>query len=188
MRCFAGLLAALATSSIASAESYDATQPARAKDGYVGVGVELGGQRALMGGVKIDGGLRLGDSPVFARAQVTGGGSGSDGDYQQIRVGLESRSCSAGGWVCAFAGIDAGYQHDNMIDQPITFWSGDNSGKGPSPEMTEAHDLMAVPRAGIEVGKTVRVRAALDVPFTTRLDERENRAGAALSLGLGYAF
>jgi hypothetical protein len=188
MRFLASLLAVLATTSVAYAESYDGTQRTAGKHGYVGVGAELGGQRALMGGIKIDGGLRLGGSPLFARAQVTGGGSGSDGDYQQIRIGVESRACSASGWVCAFAGIDAGYQHDNMIDRPLTFWSGDNTGSGPSPDMTEAHDLMAVPRAGVEVGKTVRVRAALDVPFTTRLDERENRAGVALSLGLGYAF
>jgi hypothetical protein len=55
-------------------------------------------------------------------------------------------------------------------------------------EMVEAHDLMAVPRIGIELGSPIRFRAALDIPVTTRLDEHENRVGAALSLGIGYAF
>lgn len=189
MRFFASLLAVLATTSVASAESYEPMPSARpAKDGYIGLGLELGGQRALMGGIKLDGGMRLGDTPWFARAQLTAGGSGSDGDYQQVRAGVEARSCGLGGWVCGFAGLDVGYQHDNMIDEPITFWSGDHTGDGPPDEMTEAHDLMAVPRVGLEVGTPIRVRAALDLPMTTRLDERENRSGAALSLGVAYAF
>jgi hypothetical protein len=185
MRFSLGLLAVLASTSIASAESLDGTPAAPAKDGYIGLGVELGDQRALMGGVKLDGGYRLGESPLFARAQITGGKSGSDGDYQQLRAGVEARGCVIRELFCGFAGVDAGYQHDNMIDQSI--WLGDASDR-PSPAMTEAHDLMAVPRVGIELGTPIRLRAALDVPVTTRLDERENRIGAVLSLGVGYAF
>jgi hypothetical protein len=191
MRFFVGLLAVLAATtsltSSARAESYDATQSYPPKDGYVGVGVELGGQRALMGGFFLDGGYRLGDTSLFAHGRVTGGASGSDGDYQQVRAGIEARSCSDSGWVCGFAGVDAGYQHDNMIDAPFFCWSGDNGG-GCEPEMTEAHDLMAVPRVGVEVGRSVRARVAFDALLTTRLDERETRGGAALSVGLGYAF
>jgi hypothetical protein len=186
MRLFLGLVAVLASTSIASAESLDRTPPLTpVKDGYIGIGVEAGAQRALMAGVKLDGGFRLGDSPLFARAQITGGQSGSDGDYQQVRAGVEARGCVMRELLCGFAGVDAGYQRDNMIDQP--FWLGDASDR-PSPDMTEAHDLMAVPRVGIELGAPIRFRAAIDLPVTTRLDERENRVGAVLSLGVGYAF
>ena len=152
------------------------------------VGAELGGQRALMGGISLDGGVRLGDTPLFAHARVTTGASGSDGSYQQLRAGVESRGCIAQGWVCAFAGLDLGYQHDHMIDKPWFWWSGDDGSNQPPIMETDAHDLMAVPRVGVELGTPIRVRAALDIPFTTRLDEPETRAGAAVSLGLGYAF
>jgi hypothetical protein len=189
MRFFVGLFAVLATTSIASAESYDATQPAVAKDGYIGVGAEFGGQRALMGGVKIDGGHRLGDTPWFARAQVTGGASGSDGNYQQVRAGVEARGCLLGGLLCGFAGVDAGYQHDHMMDKPWFNWGcSDTNPCSDRMDEVDAHDLMAVPRVGVELGTPIRLRAALDIPFTTRLDEHETRAGAALSLGVGYAF
>src|SRR5690349_2122074 len=123
MRFFVGLVSVVAatTSFVASAraESYDATQPGTPpKDSYVGVGVEVGAQRALMGGLKLDGGYRLGQTPFFLHGQVTTGYSGSDGTYQQVRLGGESRGCALGGLLCAFAGLDVGYQHDNMVDQP----------------------------------------------------------------------
>jgi hypothetical protein len=187
MRFFVVLFAVLASTSVASAESYDANTPGPVKGAYVGLGAEVGEQRALMAGLKLDGGYRLGDTSLFARGQITAGYSGSDGRYQQVRVGIESRSCALGGLLCAFGGVDVGYQHDDMIDQPWCL-QGDTGGGCSGPDMTEAHDLMAVPRVGLELGTPIRFRAAFDLPLTTRLDERENRVGGALSLGAAVAF
>lgn len=186
MRQLVVLTALVLTPSLAFAEPYDATEPPPVKDGYIGVGLEAGAQRALMGGIKVDGGKRIGTSPLFAHAQITGGASGSDGSYQQVRIGVEARGCVLADWVCAFGGVDAGYQHDHMIDTPW-FWASDDGGSPPMEEV-DAHDLMAVPRVGLELGTPIRLRTALELPFTTRLDTPETRAGVAVSMGLAYAF
>lgn len=187
MRFFVGLVAVLASTTVASAESYDATQPSSAlpKDGYVGIGVEGGAQRDMLAGIRLDVGVRLGESPVFARAQLAGGDAGvlQDGHYQQARAGIEGRTCST--WVCAFLGVDAGYHHESITKEP---WFCLFSCEDRETTMHEAHDLVAVPRVGLEVGKSVRARTSLELPLTTRLDEREGHVGVTLSLGLGYTF
>jgi hypothetical protein len=182
MRFMVGLLAVLAVPSIAAAESYDATQPSAKSDGYIGLGAEFGGDRSLKGGIKLEGGYRIATTPLFVHGQITGGESGTDGDYQQVRAGVEARGCVLRELVCGFAGVDAGYQHDNMIDHGWFAFDHD------SPEMTEAHDLMAVPRVGIELGAPLRFRIALDLPVMTRLDQRESYVGVAVSAGVAYAF
>jgi hypothetical protein len=61
-----------ATAATAGAESYDATQAVKPSQGYLGVGATIGAQRAIVGGMYIDGGKRIGDSPLFVHGQMTG--------------------------------------------------------------------------------------------------------------------
>lgn len=178
----AALLLTLAARA-ASAESYDATKAAKPTQGYLGVGGSLGVQRAIMGGMSIDGGTRMGDTPLFARGQLTGGKSGTDGSFVQLRGGVEARGCAFRNLVCAFGGIDAGYQRDHVIDDQLF-----------SNEQTEidAHDLVLIPRAGIEAGTKIRLRTALELPLYKRLDQNDDnamdsQAGAGLALTFGVA-
>lgn len=167
----------------ASAESYDATKDATPSQGYLGVGGSLGVQRAIMGGMSIDGGKRIGETPLFARGQLTGGKSGTDGSFVQLRGGVEARGCVLRNLVCAFGGLDAGYQRDHVIDDLIF-----------SNEQTEidAHDLVVIPRVGLEAGTKIRLRTALELPLYKRLDRNDDnamdsQAGAGLALMFGVA-
>jgi len=205
MRTSVVLFALLASTSIASAESYDATQPLPPKDSYVNVGASAGVMRIFAAGVNVDGGMRLGDSPLFAHGQVAVGKSGS-GAYQQARTGIEARGCITQGWLCGFGGLDVGYQHDHA-DGAILFGHPQHD-LGSDQDfydvfaadelVTDSHDLLAVPRVGIEVGRELRARLVLELPAYTSLDEQDcmssagvrcgNGAGLMVSAGLGYAF
>ena len=172
-------LVVLLASSVASAETYDATQPLPEKNAYANVGASIGTMRALRGGFYVDGGMRLADTPLFAHALLESGKSGSDGSYQQARGGIEARSCRVAGWLCAFAGLDVGYQHDHVVDEMLF---------SDTVYMTNSHDLLAVPRVGIEVGRQLRFRLALEIPMFQSIDEDERGGGGEVSAGLGYAF
>jgi hypothetical protein len=182
-----GSLAAAMTLTLAAraaaAESYDATQEPTPSQGYLGVGASLGVQRAIMGGMSIDGGKRIGDTPLFVRGQMTGGKSGSDGSYVQLRAGVEARGCVFRNLLCAFGGVDTGYQRDHVIDAAIF-----------SNETTEidAHDVVMIPRLGVEAGTKIRLRTALELPMYKRLDKNDDntmdsQTGTGLALTLGVA-
>jgi hypothetical protein len=123
--------------------------------------------------------MRLSNTPLFVRAAVAGGVSGSEGRWQQARIGVEARGCVAREWVCAFGGVDAGYQHDHVIDD-LLFTDAMHE--------TNAHDLLLVPRAGLEVGKQIKLRSSLELPYSIRLDEREQVVGIAATAGLAGSF
>lgn len=182
---FATLAALTAT---AAAESQTSNELSIGKDGYVGIGTELSTHRELKLGAMLDGGLRLGDSPLFAHARYTRGGSGGQGRYDQARVGLEARSCAAGGWTCAFAGLDLGYQYDHVIATDFCI-KGDNGGgcEGAHKDYT-AHDFLAVPRVGVEIGKRFKLRLGIEVPVVTRLDMEERSRAVVLTAGFGYSW
>lgn len=170
----------------ASAESYEVTKDAKPSQGYLGVGGSLGVQRGIMGGMSIDGGKRLGDTPLFVRGQMTGGKSGTDGSFVQLRAGIEARGCIS--IVCAFGGVDLGYQRDHMIEDQLF---------GSDPLEIDAHDLVVIPRVGLEAGTKIKLRTALEVPLYKRLDKNDDnpmdarhmdsQAGAGLALTVGVA-
>jgi len=184
LKSFALVTAALAlTAATASAESYDATQPVAASNGYFGAGATIGAARGIKGGMFIDGAKRLGETPLFVRGQMTGGKSGSEGSYTQFRAGIEARGCVAQQFVCAFGGVDAGYQRDHMVERLI--FTGEN-------ETIDANDLVAVPRAGLEVGRKIRLRSIIEAPLYNRLGApsemtTSNDRGAGLMLSLAVA-
>jgi hypothetical protein len=167
----------------ASAESYDATKDAKPSQGYLGVGASIGVQRAIMGGMTIDGGKRLGHTPLFVRGQMTGGKSGTDGSFVQLRGGVEARGCLFGSLLCAFGGLDAGYQRDHVIDDQLF----DND-----PVEIDAHDAVLIPRLGLEAGTKIKLRTALELPLYKRLDKNDDntmdsQAGTGLALTFGIA-
>jgi hypothetical protein len=122
--------------------------------------------------------------------QVTSGISGDSGRYMQARIGVERRTCAVREFFCAFGGADIGYQHDQVHDTPWTFVSGTMQ----DPFVVDAHDVVVVPRAGVEMGRHVKTRLAIELPFYRRLDTHmdsdssDGGLGLALSLGVGYAF
>jgi hypothetical protein len=182
-KTFAALVATVtltATAATAAAESYDAAQSVKPSQGYLGVGGTLGAQRAIVGGMYIDGGKRIGGSPLFVHGQLTGGKSGTDGSFAQLRAGAEARGCVFNGLFCAFAGADAGYQRDHMIDEG---WFGN-----PDTEI-DAHDLLLVPRAGVEAGGKIKARAMLETPLYYRVNgvEMETRTGGGIAASFAVA-
>lgn len=165
------------------AESYDATQEPAPSQGYLGVGASLGVQRAIMGGMSIDGGKRIGDLPLFVRGQMTGGKSGTDGSFVQLRAGVEARGCVFRNLLCGFGGLDGGYQRDHVIDDQL-FDNGQIE--------IDAHDVVLIPRVGIEAGSKIRLRTALEVPMYKRVDRNDDnymdsQAGMGLAITFGVA-
>jgi hypothetical protein len=183
--------AALVTlSAPALAEPYDATQPARPADGYLVSSVSVGGQRALRGGLSLELGHRMSeDSPLFLHVMAAAGtnatfGTGG-GSYQQLRAGVEARTCAAREFFCAFAGLDAGYQRDRINSEPWGFGHGEPG----DPYIVNAHDLIVVPRLGVEAGRRIKVRSAIEAPLSRRfdatMDSDTSRSGEGLMILLG---
>ncbi|MDX2092579.1 MAG: hypothetical protein SFX73_32240 [Kofleriaceae bacterium] len=62
--------------------------------------------------------------------------------------------------------------------------------------MIKAHDLIVVPRVGVELGRSLKFRALVEAPLRARVVGYENEssqdelfgAGLALSLGVAGAF
>lgn len=188
-------LATLTTvTATASAESDGAagvTDGVLTSTGYVIGAGSLGIQRSIQGGVSLEGGKHLAGTHRFIRGQLAFGVSGRAGDYQQVRIGYEHRGCIVHDTLCAFGGIDAGYQHDRVESRPLE-WGFSN---GPSADyMVDAHDLILVPRAGVELGRHIKARLSLELPFYRRLDTHidadssDGGMGLSVSAGLGYAF
>lgn len=183
------VLAALATTTAtAAAESYDATQPEPARDSYFGAALGVGGQRSLQLAVNADGGRRLGASPLFMHGQLAVGYSGSsDGLLVQARAGLEARGCRMRELVCGFAGADLGYQYEDVVEMALF---------GGDPYYATAHDVIAVPRVGAELGRSLKLRAIVEVPVRQQVAEVGDGnhdfptfgAGITLALGVAYAF
>src|SRR5688500_15171282 len=100
MKRIASLLFLTATTSTVFANSQD-TPPA----GYLSVGGVAGTGRRGFAGLVVDGGYRLGDTPVYVRGSVESGVADTwfaDGKYQTYRAGIEARACSGGR--CLFGG------------------------------------------------------------------------------------
>lgn len=189
-KLLAGFAALVTMTATAAAESYDVTQPTTRNETYVIGSGSIGAQRAIQASLQLEGGKSIHHSRTFVRGQLTNGKSGDAGSYMQARVGFERRNCAVREFFCAFGGVDAGYQHDQVSDTP---WSFGGSGTS-EPFVVDAHDLVVVPRGGVEMGRHLKTRLAVELPFYRRLDSHmdsdpsEGGMGVAVSLGAGYAF
>jgi hypothetical protein len=186
MRRLIVLSTLLVTTSLAAAESLDEVPAAPATHGHVSVGVEVGNMRTLATGYHVDGSLQLRDLPLFAHAQLAAGNTGTEGSYQAARGGLEARLCVPRGLLCGFGGLDVGYRHDHVVNYPHYV----GAPSRPAGQMTpfDAHDLLAVPRAGLELGAPIRLRAAVEMPMFARVDEAGTGRGLMFSVDMGWAF
>jgi hypothetical protein len=186
------LLALAALTTTAAAETNDMASAPQAGT-YVALGGSLGSQRGFQTGLHLDAGRQIGESPFFMHGSAAYGASGSDGTFTQLRGGAEARGCVRSNWLCGFAGLDLGYQHDDFRDDPTPLGITTPVDE-PQMEIENAHDLLAVPRVGAELGKHLRLRATLEFPGRVRLNETETSneskigGGVTAMLGMGYAF
>jgi hypothetical protein len=188
MRYLLVLLAIAAFASAARAEPSGAATPVGVGSAYVASGMELTELRGTKLGFFADGGLRLAQSPMFVRARVTAGFSGTDGDYEQVRAGLEARGCWMRVLTCAFAGIDGGFQNDHMVEDR-SGWTDQFSPDGPPPPtVIDSVDAVLVPRVGLEMATRIRLRLGLDMPLVSPLDSEPASRTFAVSLGAARAF
>jgi hypothetical protein len=190
------LLAVASLTMLTATAAAEPSEPNREDDGvltsngYIVAAGGLGLQRSVQGGVQLEAGKHIAGTHRFVRGQITAGTSGRDGNFQQVRIGYEHRGCVAHDTLCAFAGLDAGYQHDH-VDTRQVMWDGSGS---TDDSVVNAHDLIFVPRVGVELGRSVRTRVAVELPFYRRLDSHmdadhsDGGMGLALSFGVGYAF
>ena len=180
------LLAAASTARAESPEQALAASASPEKHGDVSVGVEVGNMRTLATGYHLDGSRQLSDLPLFVHGRIAAGTTGTDGSYQQVRGGVDARQCVLGKLLCGFAGVDVGYRHDHVVDYPHYVY------EPPRPEGRmepfHAHDVLAVPRVGLELGAPVRLRAAVELPMWARVDEADSGRGVMFTVDMGYAF
>lgn len=142
-----------------------ATTVPRAETGFIGGGFLLGGDQFINAAVVVEGGLRLGSTPLFVRGLFAKGNSfdfEGGGGLTRGMIGVELRGCSSRAF-CGFAALDAGYQQQT--------WSSED-------EMTEHHSgLLVGPRIGLDAGgDNVRFRFAFEA---TRYDHRTEIGGNA---------
>lgn len=163
------------TTSVATADSYDAPEPTRVSNVYASVSGLASVDQLFRFGMAAEAGKRMEGTPVFVRGLVGGGDAtnwSANGSYWTVRLGLEARGCVARQWVCGFAGVDVGGTHDRMTD--------DNT------QMTrERTNPLLVPRVAVQAGQRLHVRAAFELPMSP---SRDQSVGAAASLGVGFAF
>ena len=150
------ILVATATPTLASAETYDpyASPPVSTDRGFMAVGLELRMHSVDIATqlITLDGGYRLGDSPLIVRGALGFGGY-RDNDTTssraiEARVGIEADTCTSGRGACAFVGLDVGY-----------LWGHHTSRNGPLPD----GPMMSVPSGWThDDSKVVVVGRAVD--------------------------
>lgn len=158
-------------------------EPARYVEGGAMIGVGVPALLNILGSVGA--GVRLEAVPLWLHAQVEYGPAGDDqgsGTMGQLRAGAETRTCTRGRGVCAFAGLDVGGLHG-------TWTRRDHS------DHEDVRAVIAVPRIGLEGGgPNVVATATLEVAAMlggTRAypDSTKSATGfGAVELGLGVAY
>ncbi|MBL9018196.1 MAG: hypothetical protein JNL83_28675, partial [Myxococcales bacterium] len=134
-------------------------------------------------GASLEAGFRISQSSLFVHAMVSGGDGGqlfSGGSYVLARAGLEGRHCFATSVpLCAFLGIDIGRAWDHVEHDFLSDMS-------PTDEVGN----LVVPRAGLELGRAIRARLAVEAPVYLPVGDPDQsvQAGGAMQLGVGYAF
>lgn len=163
------ILTVLAASTPASAD------PTSLSSGFVAVGgavsVDGGGATA---GYQLEGGLRLGRTPLYARGVLEAGGVATvvldDGTYVAGRLGLELRHR----WL--FVGADAGVRRATVVDDE----------RMPSTTKRFTEELL-VPRVGIDIGGAhLRGRFAAELPIAH--GGGEVVGGFGITAAVSYAF
>jgi hypothetical protein len=147
--------------------------------GYVGVGGLAGVDAVFLAGVSLDGGARLGTSPLYLRGRVEAGRAGTwgggNGNYQSALLGIEARACAIR--ACVFAGIDSGargVQLTHVLDDGMQVHEDYTAG-------------LIVPRAGVDVGGT-RIRGRFGVELPTEIAGDRSQTGFAVTAGIGVVF
>jgi hypothetical protein len=168
--------------------------------GYATLGVEAGGVAGgFANAVDVGGGVKLGETPVFARAQLASGsfddiseavGSQSSdrfyqgsGTFKQARLGAEVLHCSSTGWICGLAGADLGVLHTSSTSGPTT------------DTMSSTYTQESViPRVGADMGgRHLRVRTTAEVAYGHAQRDRGSESksdagGQGLMLGAAVAY
>jgi hypothetical protein len=114
-------------------------------------------------GFVVEGGYRVADAPVWLHAAVVKGSalhnpwdnaSDPDGDYLELRGGVEAHGCLGVDGLCGIAGIDLGFHHETPVVDGVTM---------------ERRNAIAVERLGFDVGVGsihARLRFTLEVGET----------------------
>jgi hypothetical protein len=178
MRTSAVAFITLALTATASAESPDDGQEHPPASGILTAsGMLMTHAFAQVGGA-FEATLRFASPHLYAHGLVAGGRSAvtpySDGSFVLVRLGVEGRACVEGEWVCTFAGLDLGVEHDRFT--------------GEYPVMEGDFGTLTVPRVGIEAGQEVRLRVALEAPYYEGTDNQRKELGWGATAGLGYAY
>ena len=125
-------------------------------------------------GYQLEGGVRLGQTPLYARGVLEAGGVATvvldDGTYLAGRLGLELRHR----WL--FVGADAGVRRATVVD--------DERMPSTTKRFTEE---MLVPRVGIDIGGAhLRGRFAAELPILH--DDGDVVGGFGITAAVSYAF
>ncbi len=170
-----GFASVIASTSLAHAQpSLVASTDTSPQLSYVQGGVTAGADDivGLYAAFTLEGGFRLGDSPLWAHAMMlTGKGSGIDeatysSSMLQLRGGIEAHGCVVSA-VCAFMGVDAGVRNETLMAEY------DNR---------HATDAIVAPRAGLDIGtRHFRFRPGLEMQL-----DHTGWAGAGLTAAVAY--
>lgn len=171
-----GFASVIASTSLAHAQpSLVASTDTTPQLSYVQGGVTAGDDDivGLYGGFTLEGGVRLGDSPLWAHAMmITGKGNGIDelvydSSMLQLRGGIEARGCVVSA-ACAVIGVDAGFRHETLMAEY------DNR---------RASDAIVAPRVGLDIGtRHFRFRPGLEM----QLDRTKWLAGIGATAAVAY--
>lgn len=145
-------------------------------EGYVSAGVAVGADSEvdwIYTSAAIDAGYRLDDTwwlhGNLSRVGRTGFGTTNDitlvsprREWDAIRIGVETQRCTTDGALCGFVGADAGVRIG-----PLDGW-------------------LVVPRAGLDVGGQLRLRAGVEL-LVGKAHDPEGDAPFDLGLGLTIA-
>jgi len=166
--------------------------PAPEATRYLQTSVLVGGAAPVVGPnalLAVDGGYRLGSSPLWFHAVAAYGPAADDqgtGSDEHLRVGVEARACRRDGLACAMVGLDAGAQQG--------VWRSSDA------DRTETvTSVVVVPRIGVDAGgEHIRVRAGLELAEGIARNETVHMAGTdttstgsgptGIELGLGIAY
>jgi hypothetical protein len=140
--------------------------------GQLGGTLGLDDNLFLFQALTLEGGMRLGNTPFWARGSgAMGVGSGFfdqnvRSSYVSLRAGIEARGCIASAF-CAFTGVDAGFRHESLMSDD---------------EMIDANDAVGYPRFGFDIGtRQIRLRQTVEASIT-----RHGMDGFATTLALAH--
>lgn len=181
MKLAAVIFASLFVPSLANAQVYDATSPQDTADSGVGAfSLSVGAAEYMHGGLSLDLSKRLGQTPVYAHAQIDAGGTseilGNErGHYFGAHAGLELRGCiGEPRLLCAYMGLDVGTLYERMNRRDDA--------------MESVTSLTVGPRAGIEFGNQTRLRFGFDSAVAESDTGPLELSALQLQLGLVTAF